>query len=54
MEEKEEIIKLMREHGYPEQAIERLINGISDLSYEEVKMRILPYQDITANHRSFK
>jgi hypothetical protein len=41
--------KLLREYGYPEEAIPRLMEEISTMSYDRVRKLILPYNDITAD-----
>ncbi|MBT2659231.1 hypothetical protein J7E81_29215 [Bacillus sp. ISL-18] len=48
MEQKEKMEKLLRDYGYPEQSIPRLMEEISSMSFEKVKKLILPYNDITA------
>lgn len=48
MEEIEKMEKLLREYGYPEKAIPRLLREISTMNYDRVKKLILPYNDMTA------
>lgn len=45
----EKMKKLLREYGYPEEAIPRIMQEISSMSYDRVKKLILPYNDITAD-----
>ncbi|MFJ7726707.1 hypothetical protein ACIQXV_11125 [Neobacillus sp. NPDC097160] len=49
MEHKEKMKKLLREYGYPEESIPRLMQEIGSMSYDRVKKLILPYNDITAD-----
>jgi hypothetical protein len=49
MEDVKKKEQLLREYGYPEKAIPRLINEIRSMNYEKVKKLILPYNDITDN-----
>ncbi|MBT2698552.1 hypothetical protein ACSU6B_21555 [Neobacillus sp. C211] len=49
-EEKE---KLLRDYGYPEQSIPRLVQEIDSMSLDKVKKLILPFNDITAD-KSFR
>ena len=51
MDNKGKLEQLLREYGYPQQAIHRFIQEGEDLDFEEVKKQIMPYRDITA-HRS--
>jgi hypothetical protein len=48
MNHTEKVEKLLRDYGYPEEAISLLIREISPLSYDKVAKLILPYPDITA------
>jgi hypothetical protein len=48
MEEMKKMEKLLRDYGYPEKAIPRLMREISSMNYEKVKKLILPYNDMTA------
>lgn len=48
MEENKKMEKLLREYGYPEKAIPRLMREISSMNYDRVKKLILPYNDFTA------
>ncbi|NYE07209.1 hypothetical protein F4694_003994 [Bacillus niacini] len=48
MEETKKMEKLLRDYGYPEAAIPRLIREISSMNYDRVRKLILPYNDITA------
>ncbi|MFC3882304.1 hypothetical protein ACFOU2_01685 [Bacillus songklensis] len=41
--------QLLRDYGYPEEAIPSLLKEIGTLSYEKVEKLIMPYHDITAN-----
>lgn len=50
MEDTEKMEQLLREYGYPEEAIPRLLKEIGPVSYEKVEKLILPYHDITADH----
>lgn len=49
MDEIKKMEKLLRDYGYPEKAIPRLVREISSMNYDRVKKLILPYNDITAN-----
>jgi hypothetical protein len=49
MEKFEKMENLLREYGYPEKAIPRLMKEISTMNYDRVEKLILPYNDITAN-----
>lgn len=49
MDEMKKMEKLLRDYGYPEKAIPRLVREISSMNYDRVKKLILPYNDITAN-----
>ncbi|MBO0959971.1 hypothetical protein J1P26_09565 [Neobacillus sp. MM2021_6] len=49
MNHNEKMKKLLREYGYPEEAIPRIMQEISSMSYDRVKKLILPYNDITAD-----
>ncbi|MDQ0862289.1 hypothetical protein QFZ72_005887 [Bacillus sp. V2I10] len=48
MNNTEKVEKLLRDYGYPEEAIPRLVREIGPLSYEKVAKLIMPYPDITA------
>jgi hypothetical protein len=48
MEEMKKMEKLLRDYGYPEKAIPRLMREISSMNYDKVKKLILPYNDMTA------
>jgi hypothetical protein len=48
MDETKKMEKLLRDYGYPEEAIPRLIREISSMNYDRVRKLILPYNDITA------
>ena len=49
MDNKENLEQLLYKYGYPEQAIQRFMQDAEGVNYEEVKKRIMPYQDITAD-----
>ncbi len=44
----EKVEQLLRDYGYPEKAIPRLVREIGPMSYEKVAKLIMPYHDITA------
>jgi hypothetical protein len=48
MDENKKMEKLLRDHGYPEEAIPRLMREIRSMNYDRVRKLILPYNDITA------
>ncbi|MDQ1005046.1 hypothetical protein QFZ28_005624 [Neobacillus niacini] len=48
MDQIKKMEKLLRDYGYPEEAIPRLIREISSMNYDRVRKLILPYNDITA------
>ena len=48
MDNKENLEQLLDKYGYPKQAIQSIMQDADGLDYEEVKKRIMPYQDITA------
>lgn len=48
MNNTEKVEKLLRDYGYPEKALPRLVREIGPLSYEKVAKLIMPYHDITA------
>ena len=48
MDENKKMEKLLRDYGYPEKAIRRLMREISSMNYDRVKKLILPYDDMTA------
>jgi hypothetical protein len=49
MEDVKKKEQLLREYGYPEKAIPRLVKEIRLMNYEKVKKLILPYNDVTDN-----
>jgi hypothetical protein len=49
MDNAEKMKQLLRDYGYPEDAIPRLLKEIGTLSYEKAEKLILPYHDITAD-----
>ena len=49
MVQNEEMEKLLREYGYPEESIPRLVQEIHSMSLDKVKKLILPYNDITSD-----
>ena len=49
MEQTEMKRKLLRDYGYPEKAIPRLMEEISSMNYDRLEKLILPYNDITAD-----
>lgn len=49
VDNKENLEQLLDKYGYPRQAIDRFMQDTEGLDYEEIKKRILPYQDITAH-----
>lgn len=49
MDNTEKLEQLLREYGYPKQAIHRFIQEVEELDFEEVKKQIMPYRDITAH-----
>jgi hypothetical protein len=49
MEQTEKKRKLLRDYGYPEKAIPRLMEEISSMNYDRLEKLILPYNDITAD-----
>jgi hypothetical protein len=49
MDENQKMEKLLRDYGYPEKAIPRLMREISSMNYDRVRKLILPYNDITAD-----
>ncbi|WP_180954925.1 hypothetical protein [Bacillus sp. V3-13] len=48
----ENIEQLLRDYGYPEEAIPDLLKEISNLGYEKAEQMIMPYHDITADRSS--
>ncbi|WP_174734973.1 hypothetical protein [Mesobacillus harenae] len=40
--------KLFRDYGYPEDEIPRLMREAGNSGYEEIRKRIMPYKDISA------
>lgn len=48
LEQKEKKQKLLRDYGYPEKAIPRLMEEISSMDYDKLEKLILPYNDITS------
>ena len=51
MEKKEDLHQLLHYYGYPEEAIIRYMREWEEMSFEDVKKRIMPYKDITAEPR---
>ncbi|TCN27203.1 hypothetical protein [Mesobacillus foraminis] len=51
MDNKENLDILLREYGYPDEAINRFLSETSEMDYEEAKKLIMPYRDITADRR---
>ncbi|MEH7180328.1 hypothetical protein [Neobacillus vireti] len=49
MDKHKKMEKLLRDYGYPEKAIPRLMQEISTMNYDRVEKLILPYNDFTAN-----
>lgn len=49
MEHLEKKRKLLRDYGYPEKAIPRLMKEISSMNYDRLEKLILPYNDITSD-----
>lgn len=49
MDHQEKLNQLLREYGYPAEAISRFMKDSEELTFEEAKMRIMPYRDITAD-----
>ncbi|SEM11424.1 hypothetical protein SAMN05192533_10160 [Mesobacillus persicus] len=47
--DKEKLDELLREYGYPQEAINRFMKETEELDFEEAKKRIMPYRDITAD-----
>lgn len=47
--DKEKLDELLREYGYPQEAISRFMKETEELDFEEAKKRIMPYRDITAD-----
>ncbi|WP_191991982.1 hypothetical protein [Bacillus aerolatus] len=45
----EKVERLLRDYGYPEEAIPNLLKEIGTLDYEKVEQLIMPYHDITAD-----
>ena len=48
MDKSKNLQQLLREYGYPEEAINRFMKDTSGMDYEEARKRIMPYHDITA------
>ncbi|MCM3584376.1 hypothetical protein M3182_01300 [Mesobacillus maritimus] len=48
MDNKANLEQLLKEYGYPIEAIDRFMKDVESLDYEEAKQRIMPYKDITA------
>lgn len=46
---KDKMVSLLRDYGYPEKAIHRFMQEAKDMDYEEMRKSIMPYQDITAH-----
>jgi hypothetical protein len=51
MSNNENIENLLREYGYPENAIHHYIKEKANMDFEEIKKSIMPYRDITAKKR---
>lgn len=51
MDNKENLDLLLREYGYPDEAITRFLSETCEMDYEEAKKLIMPYRDITADRR---
>ena len=49
MDNKGNLEQLLSEYGYPKDAIYRFMQEVEGLDFEEVKKRIMPFQDITAH-----
>jgi hypothetical protein len=49
MENIEDMEKLLRDYGYPEKAIPRLLKEIRTMRFDKLEKLILPYNDITAD-----
>lgn len=49
MENMEDKEQLLREYGYPEEAIPNILKEIEAMSNKEAEMLIMPLQDITAD-----
>lgn len=49
MDQIEKKKKLLRDYGYPEKAIPRLMQEISSMDYGRLEKLILPYNDITSD-----
>jgi len=49
MDNLESLEQLLREYGYPEQAVHRFLNEAEGLDIEKIKKTIMPYRDITAH-----
>ncbi len=48
MNKKENLEQLLREYGYPDEAVSRFLTDNEEIDYEEARKRIMPYRDITA------
>ncbi|PLR91140.1 hypothetical protein [Bacillus sp. T33-2] len=48
MDDFQKMEQLLRNYGYPEDAIERLLDDVADMGYEQAEKRLMPYRDITA------
>ncbi|WP_180955576.1 MULTISPECIES: hypothetical protein [Bacillus] len=48
----ENIEQLLRDYGYPEEAIPDLLREMSNLGYEKAEQMIMPYHDIIADRSS--
>ncbi len=51
MDKAAKLNKLLRDYGYPPEAVNRFIKDTEELDYEDAKKRIMPYKDITAERR---
>jgi hypothetical protein len=49
MDNKDKLDLLLREYGYPDEAITRFMEETQALDFEEAKKIIMPYRDITAS-----
>ncbi|WP_159433408.1 hypothetical protein [Bacillus tuaregi] len=49
MDNAENLKQLLRQYGYPEEAVNRFIKEAQGLELEEIRKTIMPYQDITAH-----
>ena len=49
MDNKGNLEQLLSEYGYPKDAIHRFMQEVEGMDFEEIKKRIMPFQDITAH-----